>query len=50
MFLAQQLEVAFNIFQMQQFFLQPRDVRFGCSQFVAFHRHSILIDATARQT
>jgi len=50
MFLAQQLQVAFHILQTQQLFLQPFDVRFSCSQFLAVHWHSILIDAVGGQT
>ena len=50
MFFTQYLQIVFHVLQTQQLFLQPRDMRFRCSQFLAFHGHSILIDATGGQT
>ena len=50
MFFTQYLQVVLHILQTQQLFFQPRDMRFRCSQFLALHGHSILIDATGGQT
>ena len=50
MFFPQYLQIVLHVLQTQQLFLQPRDMPFRCSQFLALHGHSILIDATGGQT